>query len=79
VLPFADAAVRAVALDDALTAPLIDSTVRAVRAGGRVVGPVSVAVPGGVTELARDERSWVAERRSASGPSPIVQIARAKS
>jgi uncharacterized protein YbaR (Trm112 family) len=77
VLPLAPGAARAAALDDALSMPLIDSVVRAVRPGGRVFGPVRVAMPAGVTEIARDAHAWVAERAS-DAPTPIVRIGRAK-
>ncbi len=36
------------------------SVVEALRAGGRLIAPVSVAVPAGMRELARDAESWVA-------------------
>jgi hypothetical protein len=78
VLPMAPGAARAAALDDALSMSLVESMVRAVRPGGRVFGPASVALPAGVIEIARDAHAWVAER-AADAPTPIVQLGRAKS
>jgi hypothetical protein len=63
-LPLAAGAVRGVALG--LSGPgeeLGGDAVRSLRAKGRLVAPVGLALPEEVTELARDERVWVAERR----------------
>ncbi len=50
----------------------LDSAVRAVARGGRVVAPTHVHVPSDVEELARDEREWVgAVRVAASGLVPL--------
>ena len=76
-VPFAAGAARAVALDDA-PGDLVRSAVRAVRAGGRVVGPASLPLPDGVVELARDERMWVGEKTAASDATPrLVEIRKA--
>ena len=40
-----------------------DVMASALRAGGRLVGPASVAVTAGVQELARDDRQWVGVKR----------------
>ena len=61
-LPFAAGSVRAAALDESTGGALADSAVRSVRAGGRVLGPVTGSVPNGLRELARDEMLWVAEK-----------------
>lgn len=74
-LPFASASVRAIAFDPAaLPAALLDSAVRLLRAEGRLVAPVGLAVPPGVRELARDEAEWVAA--STAPPSAPVPLAR---
>jgi hypothetical protein len=44
--------------------------------GGRLVAPVSVAVPAGVRELARDARQWVAERVGGGVPIPLRRATR---
>jgi len=62
VVPFAPEVVRAAALDDGGSRAFIASAVRAVRAGGRLVGPASLALPDRTTQLVRDERMWVAEK-----------------
>jgi hypothetical protein len=52
--------------------PWLQSTRRAVARGARVIAPASVAVPADLTELARDDREWVAEVRvGASGLVPL--------
>ena len=80
-VPLAAGSMRGAALDLATAGdPLrADAAVRAVRAGGRVVGPVAASVPADVRELARDERHWVGERTApASAPVPL-QIVRGRS
>lgn len=72
VLPVASGVLRGAWLDAATaTSSLLAATVRALRPGGRLVAPASVAVPAGVTELARDEREWVAES-SAVASAPVT-------
>ena len=76
-IPFAAGAARAVALDDG-SGDLVRSAVRAVRTGGRVLGPATLPLPYGVTELARDERMWVGEKNTASDSTPrLVEIRKA--
>jgi hypothetical protein len=53
---------------------LLASTLRAVRAGGRVVGDRSLVPPPDVTVLAEDDAHWVATR---DGARPLLQIVRA--
>jgi len=62
VLPLAAGMARGTVLDASPDVARVASAVRATRVGGRVVGPVSITVPSGVRELARDDRVWVAER-----------------
>lgn len=75
--PLAARAARAAALhgDDAL---LLASVTRAVRPGGRLVGSAATPLPAGVRELARDARTWVAEKTTApEDPAPrLVTLAR---
>lgn len=50
------------AVDAAHAEPaMLDSVVRAVRRGGRVIAPADTPLPAGVQELARDAHEWVAE------------------
>jgi uncharacterized protein YbaR (Trm112 family) len=78
--PLADGTCRGVALDDAHADPAhLEDAVRVLRPRGRLVAPTSTPTPAGVTELARDEHLWVAERNAplpglvplqARGPAP---------
>lgn len=71
VLPLAADAARGVAIDGG-SAVRLASAVRATRQKGRIVAPADVPLPAGVTELARDESVWVAERDAAT--SPLVRL-----
>lgn len=65
-LPLAAGALIGAALDEAGATPeRLANAVRALRDGGRLVAPAAAPRPDGVAELARDERHWVAERRTA--------------
>jgi uncharacterized protein YbaR (Trm112 family) len=75
-LPLASASARAIALDDDVTAEQLSSAATAVNAGGRILAPVSLTVPEGVSELARDNRHWVAERTHSPVSSGIISIER---
>lgn len=68
-LPLAAGVARAAALDAAL-AVLPAAVLRAVRGGARVMGPVALPLPPGLTEVARDSREWVAEKSAAPEPAP---------
>ena len=70
-LPVAAGSARGAALDEG-TAELLPAAVGALAARGRLVAPATVPVPPGVTELARDDRHWVAEKTTA--PSPLVPL-----
>ena len=70
-LPLAAGAARGVAID-AGTGERVASAVRATRPKGRIVAPAGVPLPADVTELARDETVWVAERDAAT--SPLVRL-----
>lgn len=73
-LPFARMSLRAIAFDETAGETLVASALPALRPKGRVVGPVSLPVPAGVTELVRDERVWVGEREAA--PTRLVSLSR---
>ena len=80
VAPFAADSVRAAALD-AGNDPLAASMIRAVRPRGRMIGPESLRVSGGVTEIARDARMWVGEKAAApdgEGTPRLVPLKRAR-
>ena len=64
-LPLAAGSLRGAAIDESVGAALAASVVRAVRSGGRLVGAAPSPVPAGVTELARDDRVWIAEKDAA--------------
>jgi hypothetical protein len=73
-IPLADATCRGVALDDAhADAAHVEAAVRVLRPRGRLVAPASTPTPAGVTELARDERLWVAERHAAPPKLVLLQ------
>ncbi len=74
VLPLSQESLRAVALDFGASRSLIASAIRAVRPRGRIIAPASIAVPAGVTELARDNHIWVGEREAA--PPELVSLGR---
>lgn len=64
-IPIAKMSARAAAVDLSSGAAGVERVVAAVRPGGRLVGPVSMPVPVGCRELARDTELWVAEREAA--------------
>jgi uncharacterized protein YbaR (Trm112 family) len=72
-IPLAEATCRGVALDEAHAGPAyLDDAVRVLRPRGRLVAPASTPTPNGVTELARDDRLWVAERDPA--PPKVIPL-----
>ena len=75
-LPLAAASARGVALDDLTTQSQLEAAVAVVAAGGRVLAPTGLEPPDGLTELARDDRHWVAERRETPRTSAIVSLQR---
>ena len=60
-LPLAHRTAHGIALDAGVDADFVLSALAAVRAGGRVVAPVTLELPDGVTPLVRDEELWVGE------------------
>jgi len=61
-LPLGVETLAAAAVDAAhASRVMLESIVRAVRLGGRVLAPATVPIPDGLRELARDDEEWVAE------------------
>jgi uncharacterized protein YbaR (Trm112 family) len=77
-LSLADAVLDAMAVDEAHRSLLADAA-RVVRRGGRVLAPSVAPVPPGCTELARDEREWVAEVTATVSMPIVLRSARATS
>ena len=75
-LPLAAGSARGVALDDKIQPERLQSALEVLTAGGRIVAPIALPIPSGVTELARDDRHWVAERMPAPRTSGIVSLHR---
>jgi len=61
-IPVAPGSLLGVALDASFPAETVASAVKAVRAGGRVVGPVEIPPPSELAVLARDGDYWVAQK-----------------
>jgi hypothetical protein len=61
-VPLARRSVRGVALDSGSSPEMTAALVDALRPGGRMLASVGVSVPAGLSELARDDEMWVAER-----------------
>ncbi len=77
VIPLAPGSARALAISEASTKEIIASGVRALKAGGRVLGPAKIPVPDGVTEIVRDDSVWVGAKTAAPDSAPrLVSIAR---
>jgi uncharacterized protein YbaR (Trm112 family) len=74
-LPVAPGSLRGIALDERTgVQTLVDAAVRALKPRGRLVAPVSAAVPVEVTERARDDRHWVGEvGATPSQPIPLTR------
>ena len=61
-IPVAPGSVLGVTLDAWFPGKIVESAVRAVRPGGRVVGPVSMPPPAELSVLAHDDKYWVAQK-----------------
>lgn len=61
-IPVAPGSVLGVALDASFPAEIVLSAVKAVRPGGRIVGPIEIPPPSELAVLARDEAYWVAQK-----------------
>ena len=74
-IPIAVGSARGMAIDGHGVAR-VASAVRATRVNGRLLAPVSVPVPDGVTELARDATTWVAERGTSASALVTLHVRR---
>ena len=61
-IPVAPGSVLGVALDAWFPAKIVASAVRAIRPGGRIVGPATIPAPAELSVLAHDDRYWVAQK-----------------
>jgi uncharacterized protein YbaR (Trm112 family) len=61
-IPVAPGSVLGVALDASSPARIVASAVKAIRPGGRIVGPVAIPPPSELAVLARDANYWVAQK-----------------
>jgi uncharacterized protein YbaR (Trm112 family) len=61
-IPLAGDSVWGVALDAWFPAAIVESAVRIVKPGGRIVGPTNIEAPAELIVLARDENYWVGEK-----------------
>jgi len=61
-IPVAPGSVFGIALDASFPAEILASAVKAVRAGGRIVGPTEIPPPSELLVLAHDESYWIAEK-----------------
>jgi uncharacterized protein YbaR (Trm112 family) len=75
-LPLASSSARAIALGDAMTPDQLPGALDVVRPSGRVLAPIALTRPEGVSELARDDRQWLAERRATPRESGIIPLER---
>ncbi|HSQ29133.1 MAG TPA: hypothetical protein VLN49_04745 [Gemmatimonadaceae bacterium] len=76
VAAVAHSAVAAVALDAGAGPPMVESLVASLKPGARMLGQARTPIPDGLTELARDEDVWVAQRDTAAAPSAPVTLTR---
>ena len=75
-LPLAPSSARAIALDETTTAGQLVAALDVVRPSGRVLAPVALSLPDGVSELARNDHQWLAERRATPRQSGIIPLER---
>lgn len=61
-IPVAPGSVMGVALDAWFPVKIVDAAVRAIRPGGRIVGPTAIPAPPELSVLAHDDRYWVAQK-----------------
>jgi hypothetical protein len=71
-IPVAPGSVFGVALDAWFPAKIVESAVRAVRPGGRIVGPMTIPTPAKLSVLAHDDSYWVAQKAP-----EVVKLSRA--
>jgi uncharacterized protein YbaR (Trm112 family) len=75
-LPLAASSARAIAFDDSTNPEELESRLRVIAPGGRVLAPVTLRPPNDLTELARDDRHWLAERAASGSTSRILSLER---
>lgn len=78
IAPLAHGSVHAAAFDASASAEMVASLVSSLRANGRLLGPASVPIPSGLTELARDDEVWVAQMGATATTSAPVTLGRRK-
>ena len=61
-IPLAAGSVLGVAVDAWFPANIVESAVRVVRPGGRIVGPTAMKAPSELSILAHDDRYWIAQK-----------------
>jgi hypothetical protein len=71
-IPVAPGSLLGVALDAWFPAKIVASAVKAIRPGGRLVGPTVIPPPSELAVLAHDDLYWVAEKAPA-----VVRLSRA--
>lgn len=70
-VPLAPRSARAAAIGDSSDTALVASVIAAVRPKGRIIGPATVEMPAGTTEITRDAQTWIAEKIAApEDPAP---------
>ena len=74
--PLGMASVNAVAIDASASPAMVASLAASLRSGGRMIGPVSVAIPGDLVEIARDDEVWVARLETAATTSAPIRPTR---
>jgi hypothetical protein len=76
VMPLGAAVARGIAVDASHATPeALAAAATALAAGGRLLAPAAAPLPDAVTELARDDRWWVAEK---AAPVPVVTLGSAR-
>ena len=77
--PIATGSLSAIALDAGADGAMIASLVKALRGGGRMVGPVTMALPDNLVEITRDSDLWVARLDAeATVSAPILPTRRSR-
>jgi uncharacterized protein YbaR (Trm112 family) len=71
-IPVAPGSVFGVALDAWFPAKIVASAVKAIRPGGRIVGPAAIPAPPELSVLAHDDTYWVAQKAP-----EVVKLSRA--
>jgi hypothetical protein len=61
-IPLAAGSVLGVAFDAWFPAKIVESAVRVVRPGGRIVGPSAIKPSGELSILAHDDKYWIGQK-----------------